>query len=149
MKPKIAPEARFWQKVNKNGLNGCWVWTAGKMWAGYGAFGLTHNKTVYAHRFAFELIRGEIPPGLTLDHLCRNRACVNPAHLEIVTLKENILRGEAISAQEARQTYCIHGHILAGSNLAIWPSRPSRRICMECHRIRQRKYIHKLARPKV
>ena len=76
------PEERFWAKVDKT--DDCWLWTANRTNAGYGHFWLD-RRMVLAHRFAYELLIGPIPDGLTLDHLCRVRACVNPAHLEAVT----------------------------------------------------------------
>lgn len=82
--------ARFWSKVDKR-PGGCWLWTGTMLRSGYGQFrlGLGH---VRAHRFAYELLVGPIPEGLTLDHLCRVTACVNPLHLEPVTLSENVKR---------------------------------------------------------
>ena len=81
-------EERFWSKVNKTDT--CWIWTAAKNQDGHGRF--RHGRLVLAHRFAYELLVGPIPKGLDLDHLCQNPACVNPAHLEPVTRKENTRR---------------------------------------------------------
>jgi len=101
-------EERFWSKVEKT--DGCWIWIAGIRTDGYGEFHPIRTKTVMAHRFSYELIKGNIPAGLTLDHLCRNRPCVNPDHLEPVTLTENVLRGAGIPANYARSTHCSKGH---------------------------------------
>src|SRR3990167_2789451 len=84
-------EARFWRYVTKS--DGCWTWGGFVTDAGYGRFFLGRRKGHRpAHRFAYTALRGEIPLDMTLDHLCRNKLCVNPAHLEIVTLRTNILR---------------------------------------------------------
>lgn len=85
-----------------------------------------------AHRVAFELIRGCIPNGLVLDHLCRNRGCVNPDHLEPVTFRENIMRGVGYTAQQARKTHCRHGHEFTVENTYVWRGG---RICRTCRRI--------------
>jgi hypothetical protein len=90
--------ARFWAKVEKT--DGCWFWRARIIATGYGSFSLDGRK-VMAHRFAYELLVGPIPEDLELDHLCRVRHCVNPAHLEPVTHRENILRGMRAAAQQA------------------------------------------------
>jgi len=89
---------RFWSKVEKT--VSCWLWTASTR-RGYGQF-VINNKPTPAHRFAYEQLVGDIPRGLQLDHLCRVRNCVNPEHLEPVTSRENILRGEGICAVAAR-----------------------------------------------
>jgi hypothetical protein len=84
-------EERLWAKVNKEGdENGCWNWTAA-LRNGYGVIG-QKKSLLYAHRVSYELLVGLIPVGYQIDHLCRNRRCVNPAHLEAVTQQENIRR---------------------------------------------------------
>ena len=108
--------------------NGCWEWTAAKTSEGYGAIGKGSREegTVLAHRVMYEALVGPIPNGLVIDHLCRNRGCVNPTHMEPVTTRENILRGEGLTAQQARRTHCPAGHSYASKN-----SRGDR-ICLTC-----------------
>lgn len=87
---------RFWSKVDKRGADDCWLWT-GALTTGYGRFHVAVGvPLVLAHRFAYEALVGRIPRGLDLDHLCRVRACVNPAHLEPVTRRNNLMRGNTI-----------------------------------------------------
>lgn len=97
--------ARFFLKVAMpEDPDGCWNWTAADDGNGYGLFGV-NSRHVRAHRYAYELIRGDIPPGLVLDHLCRNPSCVNPWHLEPVPQVENIRRGEVarLTMEDARE----------------------------------------------
>jgi hypothetical protein len=79
---------RFWMKVRKT--NTCWLWTGSKNKGGYGTFKVSTDETDYAHRVVYELLVGEIPAGMTIDHRCRVRLCVNPNHLMLATVGENI-----------------------------------------------------------
>lgn len=118
---------RFWAKVDKTGE--CWAWLAAKDRDGYGMFQYV-GAPLRAHRVAYELTIGPIPAGLTLDHLCRNPSCVNPAHLEPVTNRENTFRSPLTQASvNARKTHCKHGHPFSGSNLVL---RDGRRRCRAC-----------------
>jgi hypothetical protein len=104
MDPRVEPDltVRFMAKVNKDDPSGCWLWTAQIHPEGYGRTTIARRK-LYAHRVSYQLFVGPIPDGLEIDHLCRNRACVNPAHLEAVTHRENILRGNGPCAIKHRQ----------------------------------------------
>ena len=93
--------------------NACWLWRGAVDIYGYGhIYDSERKRPVPAHRLVYELLKGKIPEGKTLDHKCRVRCCVNPAHLEAMTAKENILRGEGACAHHARRTHCPKGHPL-------------------------------------
>jgi hypothetical protein len=127
-------ETRFWKRVART--DACWLWTGATTGYGYGQFYLgLGQRRVRAHRFSYELLVGPIPDGLVLDHLCRVRLCVNPAHLEPVTQRENILRGEGTSAHHARQTHCKRGHEFTPENTYV---RRGMRTCRQCHRAKIR-----------
>jgi hypothetical protein len=123
---------RFWSRVRANEVTGCWEWVGGKTGRGYGAYHV-NSRTLGAHRVAYRVLVGE--PGPALDHLCRNVACVNPAHLEPVTVGENVLRGVSFSAVNARKDECSNGHPLSGENLYTKPN--GRRVCRVCRRANQ------------
>lgn len=132
-------ESRFWTKVAPlETISGCWNWMGAKDQKGYGQIRDESGRTVRAYRWAYEHLVDAIPDGLQIDHLCRNRGCVNPAHLEPVTARVNILRGNGLTAQEARRTHCPRGHPYSGDNLHMRPN-GSRR-CRACHRLEQRRY---------
>lgn len=114
---------------------GCWLWQGDKLPRGYGQFRFD-NRHVLAHRFAYEMAKGAIPPGLVIDHLCRVTSCVNPDHLEAVTNAENLRRGVGPSLTSARrraQTHCKRGHLFDEAN-TYWKPNGARR-CRACSRV--------------
>lgn len=122
---------RFWEKVDKT--EDCWVWTACKNRDGYGGFRLD-GKTVGAHILSFKYAYGPYDERLELDHTCRNRACIRPDHLELVTHRENVMRGGVAE----RQSHCKRDHLLAES--ARERRDGSGRYCVECRRISNREW---------
>ena len=123
---------RFWRHVGLN-ESGCLVWCGRHLERGYGRFTIGYARA-QAHVWAYRNIVGPIPEGMVLDHLCRNRACVNPFHLEPVSLGENVLRGETRAANNKAKTHCPRGHLYAGQNLYVKPRGHGRtsRVCIIC-----------------
>src|SRR5581483_10657197 len=119
----------FLERTTFDPLTGCWVWTGTLSADGYGRVYTGARNTAWAHRVSYELHRAPIPAGCQIDHLCRNRACVNPAHLEVVSARENTLRGATVTARNARKTHCIHGHPFDAANTIY---RHGRRECRAC-----------------
>lgn len=134
-------EDRFWSKVKKGDPAECWEWTGAKTADGYGLFKADAQKSMMGpHRWSYERYVGPIPTGLQLDHLCRNRACVNPSHLEPVTPGENVRRGDA-GMNMRRKTHCPQGHPYAGDNLLL--DLQGKRHCRLCRREAVRRYREK------
>lgn len=128
-------QAAFWARVLRGSRTACWPWQ-GWLNQGYGDWRAPHYgvSSARAHRVAYELVKGTIPGPLVLDHLCRNRACCNPDHLEPVSDRVNTMRGIGITAQASRQTHCHRGHPLAGDNLRLYSKgTPTIRHCFACH----------------
>ena len=134
---------RFWSKVSKT--NSCWLWIACLDRDGYGQFRVG-KKVRQAHIVAYELVTGVVPPELQLDHLCRNRACVRPDHLEAVTKLVNDLRGMSPMAVNARKTCCPQGHPYAGKNLLVTGGIRKCRICSESTQRRYRERFKVISR---
>ena|SRR5688500_17958024 len=138
---------RFWEKVNQDGPavldSPCWVWTA---WTtgGRRPYGMTRDgqRRILAHRWAWQIVNGEIPAGHQVDHLCRTTLCVRPSHLEAVTPRENFLRSTGAGAVAVREGRCSRGHEFTNDNTYVYPS-GQRRKCRACARLLQREYVRR------
>lgn len=132
---RIDPRERLLRKVYR-APSGCWEWLGSRWPNGYGGFYLdAEHRSRPAHRCAYLLLVGEIPEGFDVDHLCRNRACVNPLHLQAVPRRTNLLRGSTVIGIAARRSHCRRGHPLAYTRKGR-PGQRRVRTCRECHRNR-------------
>lgn len=143
--------ARFWDKVQPCPMSGCWLWTGSADQKGYGRIGMGSKrdgtrKPRCAHRVAYAALVGPIPPGLMLDHLCRQPGCVNPAHLEPVTNAVNVARGVA-GVNQLAKTHCPRGHEYSGDNLVMQRNAVGRgaRVCRVCKNAANAEYIYRQA----
>ncbi len=123
----------FWGRVIK--ADGCWLWRGAHFRSGYARVKYRGKDTV-AHRISWKLTYGDVKNGLELDHLCRNRWCVNPVHLEPVTHRENEIRGHTFIRDNFLKTHCHKGHPLSGENLFV--RKGGRRRCKACERNTQK-----------
>lgn len=121
LEPRPEYYGRFMEKVHPQ-QDGCWGWTAEKIYSGYGRFRLPgrNGRKVLAHRLSYEMFVGPIATGLHIDHTCRNRSCVNPDHLETVTHQENVRRGDSGKYLRER-THCVRGHEFTKENTYLRP----------------------------
>jgi hypothetical protein len=139
-KPQPATDSErltlFWSHVFKTET--CWIWRASTNPKGYGTF-YRGDRLVGAHRFAYEITYGAIPPGMEIDHLCRNRSCVNPTHLQVVTHEENLKRSpDTVTVKNMAKTHCERGHAFVPGNVYIYthPNGRTSRQCRPCSRRR-------------
>jgi hypothetical protein len=122
------------QRINK--MPYCWAWTGAVGRDGYGR-AYYNNSSFLAHRAVFTEVNGVIPQGMTLDHLCRNKICVNPKHLEITSQRENILRGNGKASINAKKSYCNRGHEFTPENTYFYVGARGGnwRMCRACRSI--------------
>ncbi|MAH48206.1 hypothetical protein CMI37_20450 [Candidatus Pacearchaeota archaeon] len=141
--PRPSPEERLWAKVRKQpGPNGCWLWLGAHNGRLYGTI-FVDNRVTYVHRLSYELAKGPIPDGLQIDHLCRVHNCVNPKHLEAVTSRQNILRGNGprLTSERWRAiTHCKRGHAYAENTMIV---QGKKRVCRVCHYWRTREWYRR------
>lgn len=126
---------RFWRQVAFGDVDTCWPWKGGRQQItgrtmGYGKFS-HHGKTKLAHRVAYMLTKGKIPPGYTIDHRCYVPWCCNPAHLRATTIRDNVLAGNGTAAINARKTHCKRGHEFTPENTG---KQKKGRYCVTCRR---------------
>ena len=124
--------------------SGCWLWDGSLSTSGYASTGVYRSDrnqavTTHAHIVLYEILVGPVPHGLELDHVCRQRSCVNPRHLEPVTHQVNVLRGAAPTADNARRSVCVNGHPLTPDNL-VTSMMDRGRFCRTCHNARVMRY---------
>lgn len=137
----MSAHERFLKKVLSTKT--CWIWEGSKHTDGYGLF-TVNGKRLRAHRYSYEYFKGNIPEKLVIDHLCRNRACVNPIHLELVSIRENIMRGEGLSAQNARKTRCKRGHDFNEENtILVYKKTHRERWCRVCQKAKDIARYHR------
>ena len=135
-------EIKMMNRISIDINTGCWNWSNYIDAGGYGRI-MFNNHQESAHRVFYAWKKGKLPRGKSkiipqLDHLCKNRKCCNPDHLELVSFKENILRGNSPSAQHSKQLICKNGHILPSKPNLLRKNGKTERVCLICQRINNR-----------
>lgn len=128
----------FTSKILGTDLDSCWLWIGYMNKQGYGSMCVNQKGKVTSltvQRVSYTLFWGEIPRGLTVDHMCRNRGCANPYHLRAITNRQNVLAGMCQAAQNARKTHCKRGHALSGANVLLIKNGEGGRACRTCAKI--------------
>lgn len=129
-------------KQAQYGKEQCWEWRGARTRAGYGET-FRDGRVTYVHRWAYELFKGPLAPKQQIDHLCRNRACFNPDHLESVTCRENLLRGKTKVAENTAKTHCLNGHAFTPENTLVLNGKYGpKRWCRTCKALREWKRRH-------
>jgi hypothetical protein len=132
------PHKTLGDRIEYDPNGGCWLWSGSLYKDGYGRVTLPGSpRHIRAHRAVYEAHHGPIQAGLVLDHLCRVRCCVNPAHLEPVTVRENTLRGVGPASRRAKVTHCPAGHPYSDGNVYAPRANGTGRACRICTRHRQ------------
>lgn len=141
----LGADERFWALVDRQGEEDeCWPWRGSPNRGGYGWFAIEFGRGIAPHRYAYQTVVGPIPDGLQVDHRCRNRVCVNPAHLEPVTPGENQRRADVALGIRTAVTHCPKGHPYDEANTYIRPPNGAR-VCRECGRVATRAYLARKA----
>jgi hypothetical protein len=162
LSPNTPIDVRLWSRVDLRGPDECWPWQGSRDGGGYGILRVGAGKSkAKAHRLSYELAYGPIPDGLEIDHVCHSRdqecrggltcphrQCVNPAHLEAVSHRENGLRGRSFALPNAMKTHCPQGHPYDSVNTYISPSSGGR-VCRTCTRESQRRYQQRKAAQRI
>ena len=141
---------RFWGKIAVGEPHECWEWKRALTIGGYGKCRSLDGRTLGSHRLAYITSWGPVPDGMSLDHLCKNRKCCNPSHLEVVTPGENTLRGDGFTGLNKRKTHCKYGHALSGENLVrttkVQSDGTPVRLCRECGRRNALEWYHRITK---
>jgi len=149
-------EQRFWSKVNKETVvtspyvdTPCWVWTASLKEKGYGQYSIA-GKPCLAYKYSYEQNVGKVPDYMTIDHICRNRPCVRPDHLRLLTQKQNNEASDSLTALNGRKTTCKNGHPLVGDHIKIDVRKDgTRRRCSLCDAINRKNQLERIRNEKL